>query len=63
MFKTLFAFGDSLSDAGNDYYHRRRDRPCLSLLQWAFQQREDLGRGPFQEARPRDADAEPHGRP
>ena len=20
MFKTLFAFGDSLSDAGNDYY-------------------------------------------
>ena len=32
MFKTVFAFGDSLSDAGNDYYHRRTHRsPSLPI--------------------------------
>ena len=42
---------------------RQRTSEHLSLLPRPCQQRADLGRGPFQEARPRDADAEPRGRP
>ena len=53
-YTALFAFGDSLSDAGNDSDHRRKHGPRISLLPGAFQQqqahlgREDL----FHYARP-----------
>ena len=47
MFTTVFAFGDSLSDAGNLYFidgGRSQNLP----ISGPFHQRADLGRGPFQ---------------
>jgi hypothetical protein len=61
-YTALFAFGDSLSDAGNDWIVDGKHGPRISLLPGAFQQRAHLGRGSFHYARPRDAKAEPRGR-
>ena len=49
-YSTLFAFGDSLSDAGNLYFADGGTAPVSPLLRGPFQQRPNLGRGPFPDA-------------
>ena len=61
-YAALFAFGDSLSDAGNDWIVDGHTDPVSPYYQGHFSNGLTLGRGSFPYARARDAKAEPRGR-